>query len=55
MIDWTYIPFSIGLIICAIYLVKLLKEKDAFSGIETLAIFLMCLIATILWGGVFIW
>jgi len=55
MIHWTYIPFSIGLIICVIYLIKLLKEKNAFSGIETLVIFLMSLIATVLWGGVFIW
>ena len=55
MIDWIYIPFSIGLIICVIYLVKLLKDDDSWGGLFTLIMFLMSLVATVLWGGVFIW
>jgi len=55
MINLTYIPFSIGLIICLLLLVKIFKEDDAGSTLFDLIALLFSLVLTLLWGIFFIW
>jgi len=55
MIHWTYIPFSITLLISAILLVKIFKEDDASTAIFDLIALVFFLLISVLWGIFFIW
>lgn len=49
MIHWIYIPFSIGLIICVMILIKIFKEDDPGSAIFDLIALLFYLVLALLW------